>query len=473
MALSSYAVEVLADQPVGYWRLGEAPGSASAVDASGNGNTGSYSGGVTLGLPGFHGGDTAALFDGKDGRVLVLNSDSLNPPFITMEAKIRWDGPNDLQQRVMEKSSFAELAQYGLSIMPDGHVEVEIRTSAATTSVNVQSAAVVAQGVETHIAATYDGQVIRIYLNGVLDPSEPAAPGSISPKPPTPQNLIESGLGIGNQTQRDRAFKGLIDEAAVFAKALSAGRILAHYQAQIAKRTVLQYAVKFVCGKSGDAGIVAPGVYFTAINVHNPLYKSVGFRVKVAIGLPGLKAGPVSRFINTKLGPDEALEIDCPDIQKIAGQRSDFAKGFVVIESSTELDVVAVYTASGSTGQVETLHTERVPARRVEVGTPDLIAIPDAKGSFCRRTDSTLTVTVKNQGTGDAGDSVTEVDFGKFGKVDQPTPALAPGASVDLLFAIPKGCFDPDCEFSITVDVNGQVNESNEGNNVAKGACLG
>ena len=73
----------------------------------------------------------------------------------------------------------------------------------------------VAQGVETHVAATYDGNVIRIYLNGVLD-SETRAPGSISPKPPTPLNIIESGIGIGNQTQRDRPFKGLIDEVAWF-----------------------------------------------------------------------------------------------------------------------------------------------------------------------------------------------------------------------------------------------------------------
>jgi len=65
------------------------------------------------------------------------------------------------------------------------------------------------------------------------------------------------------------------------------------------------------------------------------------------------------------------------------------------------------------------------------------------------------------------------VDFLAFGKVSMPTPPLAPGASVDLLFAIPPGCFDPNCEFQITVDVNNEVNESEEGNNVVKSACLG
>jgi hypothetical protein len=38
MAISNFATEVLADGPIGYWRLGEAIGSLTADDASGNGN---------------------------------------------------------------------------------------------------------------------------------------------------------------------------------------------------------------------------------------------------------------------------------------------------------------------------------------------------------------------------------------------------------------------------------------------------
>ena len=234
-----------------------------------------------------------------------------------------------------------------------------------------------------------------------------------------------------------------------------------------------QYAAKFVCGKSAGE-VVAPGVYFTAVNIHNPTYTAVRFRIKIAVALPGLKPGPVSKFFDAELGPDEALEIDCPDIFKYAETDASFLKGFVVIETDVELDVVAVYTAAGGDEQVETLHTERVPARRLEVGgLPDLIPVPDANGSFCKRKDSTLTVTVKNQGTSGAGPSVTEVDFLAFGKVSMPTPPLGLGASVDILFPIPPGCFNPDCEFRIAVDANNQVNESNEGNNIAKGICIG
>jgi hypothetical protein len=124
-----------------------------------------------------------------------------------------------------------------------------------------------------------------------------------------------------------------------------------------------QYAVKFVCGKS-DERVVARGTYFTAINVHNPTNQRVAFHKKFAIALPEEKAGPVSRFFDAKLGPDEAFEIDCPDIVRRTHYEASFLKGFAVIVTDVELDVVAVYTAAGATGHVETLGLERVSPRR-------------------------------------------------------------------------------------------------------------
>jgi hypothetical protein len=124
-----------------------------------------------------------------------------------------------------------------------------------------------------------------------------------------------------------------------------------------------QYAAKFICGKP-DNPVLAPGTYFTAINVHNPGERGVGFRKKFAVALPGERPGPVSRFFDARLGPDEAFEIDCPDILKHTRTRSGFLKGFAVIESDTELDVVAVYTAAGASRLVETMEITRVPPRR-------------------------------------------------------------------------------------------------------------
>jgi CARDB len=242
----------------------------------------------------------------------------------------------------------------------------------------------------------------------------------------------------------------------------------------------LQYAVKFVCGKP-NTPVAAPGLYFTAINVHNPARQPVAFKKKIAVALPGEKAGPVTPFFDVKLGPDEALEIDCPDILKHARAR-DFLKGFVVIETSFELDVVAVYTAAGSIRQVETLFLERVPPRSLISGMPDLVPVnpqPNAgKFGFCRRDPSggNLLVRVKNQGVAPAAASHTTVNFavgGTVSPVSVNTPMIVAGASVDVSAAIPPGCFRPDCSFQIVVDAADEVAESDEGNNVADGLCLG
>jgi hypothetical protein len=234
-----------------------------------------------------------------------------------------------------------------------------------------------------------------------------------------------------------------------------------------------QYAVKFVCGKP-DGGELAPGLYFTAINVHNPNEHAVLFRKKVAVAGRRERPGPVSKFFDAKLGPDEALEIDCPDIRSHAQVHQEFLKGFVVIESDSELDIVAVYTAAGEDGQVETIEIERVPARRTQAGLPDLIPLPDPKTGFCRRDQKgNLIVTVKNQGSADAGLSTTTVEFAQGGTFSQPTPPIPAGGTVNLLFPIPPHCFQPDCSFRITVDSANQVTESNETNNTASGTCLG
>ena len=131
-----------------------------------------------------------------------------------------------------------------------------------------------------------------------------------------------------------------------------------------------EYAVKFVCG-TPEYPVVAPGEYFTAINVHNPHHRPVRFRKKVAVALPAEKGGPISRFFNAGLAPDQALEIDCPDILRHANTQTRFLKGFVVVQSPLELDIVAVYTAAGKDRNVVTLDTERVPYR--SIGAPQIV----------------------------------------------------------------------------------------------------
>ena len=122
------------------------------------------------------------------------------------------------------------------------------------------------------------------------------------------------------------------------------------------------YSVKIVCGTVTpprpkpsiptlrDPAPVVPGLYRTAVNIHNFWETDTAFLQKVAIALPqDQERGPVTKKIQTKLGPNQAVEVDCYNVVAILegtpSAKAEFLKGFVVIESPVELEVTAVYTA--------------------------------------------------------------------------------------------------------------------------------
>jgi len=83
-------------------------------------------------------------------------------------------------------------------------------------------------------------------------------------------------------------------------------------------------------------------------------------------------------------------------------------------------------------------------------------------------------IRIRNRGTVDAPASITRVEFFPGGVFLLSTPAIPASGTVDLPpLDFPAGCSDPDCDFTITVDFNNDVNESDEGNNIAVGRCIG
>lgn len=242
------------------------------------------------------------------------------------------------------------------------------------------------------------------------------------------------------------------------------------------KDTTFQYAVKFICGKTTGEDGVAPGRYYTAINVHNPWHKKIKFKKKFAIALPRQKSGRYTQFFDVELSDDQALEIDCRDIFERTKDIStaDFRKGFAVLESDVELDIVAVYTtANFATEEIITQDIERVHPRKIAHELPDLVPVPDENDSFCRRSGNSLLVTVRNQGLAPSGASKTQVDFFDLGKFTVNTPELDQGEPVDLLFEVPPNFWTSEGKkkFQITADVMKQVTEAKEWNNIAFGVC--
>ena len=134
-----------------------------------------------------------------------------------------------------------------------------------------------------------------------------------------------------------------------------------------------QYAAKFVCINNNPdtsirTGSLLPGNYKTVVNVHNPSDRTVKIRSKVALGANEF----VSRFMNASLGPDEVTRFACNEINshKFPGATliHGATEGFLVIESTDSLDVVAVYTAGALRGDVASIDVEQVSERRILEG---------------------------------------------------------------------------------------------------------
>ena len=127
-----------------------------------------------------------------------------------------------------------------------------------------------------------------------------------------------------------------------------------------------QYAAKFLCtanipGTSQTTTALLPGVYQTAVNIHNPNRQTVTLRKKLAVA-----SGEVSGFFEQKLEPDAASRVDCNDISSFGIHLIHGLEGFLVIESTLSLDVVAVYTAGKKGAEVESIDVEYVPERKID-----------------------------------------------------------------------------------------------------------
>jgi hypothetical protein len=184
---------------------------SKAFDSSGNNNTGTLFGNAAWSTGGKFGG--ALVFDGAS-RVDIADSASLRlTTGMTLEAWVQPAGTLTGWNTVVLKEQTGGLvyAMYGNTDTnrPSGHVFV-------TAEVNTRGTVQVAANVWTHLAATYDSSILRLYVNGTLVNSI-AVGGAILP--------ATGALRIGGNAIWGEYFKGMIDEVRIYDHALSAAQI--------------------------------------------------------------------------------------------------------------------------------------------------------------------------------------------------------------------------------------------------------
>ena len=190
----------------------DAGAGTSAVDSSGNGNTGTLAN-ATWASGGKYG--SALSFNGTNAWVTVNSSTSLAlTNGMTVEA---WVNPTTLGNAyrtvVFREQPGSEV--YSLYANQSGNPQAPLGEVYVNGFKDASASTGLATGSWAHLAETYDGSSVRLYVNGTLV-STTAAPGSLASS--------TAPLRIGGNNIWGEYFSGLIDEVRVYNRALSAGR---------------------------------------------------------------------------------------------------------------------------------------------------------------------------------------------------------------------------------------------------------
>jgi hypothetical protein len=202
-------------------------------------------------------------------------------------------------------------------------------------------------------------------------------------------------------------------------------------------------------------------------------------------------------FAFDSLDPDAILDIPCAEVcHEVDLPQGDVYKGLIVLESTAKLNVSALYTAAGAGGYVVTFKYEDVTPRMMNLKDlvrlplrflPDLIPLPafpppprrnrcNLPQHYCFSSvgdtkADTVRIIVRNQGKGDAPESITAVQFKGQKPIHIETPAIAAGDKTIVEVRIPCECLadKSECMFEITVNATGAFDEASKENNKASG----
>ena len=218
----------------GYWKLdetaaGSCTGSLDACDSSGNANHGTW--GTTANssdasdptvsstVPTLKYTNARSLdFDGTDDNVRVEDNATLDiTDNITLSAWVRSEGTQQQFAKIVHKYKGDANYPYQLNFEGASDDKLTFHLSDGVAEYNATSQSDITQNAWIHVVGTYDGSVLRLYVNG---DENSTASASFS---------IETNnqyLGIGGRDGGTiHAFNGKIDDVRVYNRALTAEEI--------------------------------------------------------------------------------------------------------------------------------------------------------------------------------------------------------------------------------------------------------
>jgi chitodextrinase len=207
-------------------RLSLEEGSGTvAGDGSGQGNNGTLLRGPVW-TTGASGG--ALAFDGRDDAVFVANSSSIATltTQVSVAAWVYRAGAQANWAAVISRqvgSSPFNLEHWWLGFSGKGQYRWFVNTTAGYSSTALGGTAPVGQWV--HLVGTYDGAMVRLYVNGVQQFATPET-GTF----PADTTGLMIGASVNDEAQTAvEAFNGRIDQVGVYNVALTASQVQSLY----------------------------------------------------------------------------------------------------------------------------------------------------------------------------------------------------------------------------------------------------
>jgi prepilin-type N-terminal cleavage/methylation domain-containing protein len=230
MYFSQHLHNSLGSYAAGIWTLDEGTGTA-ANDISGWENNGTIYNGTwrcaTVDPNYTPSGQGCSLqFNGTSSTVTVTDNSSLKPTnAITLEGWFKTSNYAQTDQTIVMKWEGYNFAYLWNGSLP--YIWFELRgtdeSTRALTSGDVIGNWPITNNTWFHIAETYDGTYMRVYVNGVLYQQKNV--GTFTIKGTT------SNLNIGSYNASSRWMNGLIDEVRIYATSLTSAQIQSQYYA--------------------------------------------------------------------------------------------------------------------------------------------------------------------------------------------------------------------------------------------------
>lgn len=189
------------------------------LDSSGNANHGQLRGARWVPQ-----GDGHALrFSGDDQYVDMGSPEALNITGpVTLEAWVHPERIPDAEPGILGKS----FGSYGLTWYKDGSCYWYVGSGGNKCH------APVATGAWFHLVGTFDGAALSLYVNGALADTAKSEFDAIPPDTTFQIGRIRANTGSDAPTA---GFPGLVDDVRVYSRALAAGEVLDHYNAEAAQ----------------------------------------------------------------------------------------------------------------------------------------------------------------------------------------------------------------------------------------------